>query len=348
MYQIIDKDGILTGIMEPGISKKDLKKIFSCMLTSRQADQKAFKLQRQGRMGTFAPSLGHEACQVGSAFALRKDDWFFPYFRDLGTYVTLDFPLMNYFLYWMGNEKGMIIPQSLNIFPLAIPVASQLPHAVGAGMAINIKNTKAAVLCTFSDGATSQGDFHEALNFAGVYKTPNVFMCYNNQYAISLPREKQTASKTLAQKAEAYGFEGILVDGNDVLAVYSKTKEALEKARTGGGPTLIEAYTYRLSSHTTSDDASKYRSENEANLWKDKDPIKRFRIYLQRQGIWNEAFEENILKQAETEINQAVKDAENIPPPTSEDIFSFTYQDMPPHLAEQLDELETFLKEKKQ
>ena len=255
---------------------------------------------------------------------------------------------MNYFLYWMGNEKGMIIPQSLNIFPLAIPVASQLPHAVGAGMAINIKNTKAAVLCTFSDGATSQGDFHEALNFAGVYKTPNVFMCYNNQYAISLPREKQTASKTLAQKAEAYGFEGILVDGNDVLAVYSKTKEALEKARTGGGPTLIEAYTYRLSSHTTSDDASKYRSENEANLWKDKDPIKRFRIYLQRQGIWNEAFEENILKQAETEINQAVKDAENIPPPTSEDIFSFTYQDMPPHLAEQLDELETFLKEKKQ
>jgi pyruvate dehydrogenase E1 component alpha subunit len=316
------------------------------MLFSRQADIKSFKLQRQGRMGTFAPSLGHEACQVGSALAMDKNDWLFPYFRDLGAYITLGFPLENYFLYWMGHESGMLTPKDLNIFPLSIPVASQLPHAVGAGMAAKIKGDKTAIMCTFSDGATSEGDFHEALNFAGVYKTPNVFLCYNNQYAISMPRKKQTASHTLAQKAEAYGFEGILVDGNDILAMYVTTRKALEKARSGGGPTLIEAYTYRISNHTTSDDASKYRSEEETKEWEEKDPIIRFRSYLQNLDLWNQNLEKTLTDEIEGLIEKAVQKAENTPLISPEELFNFTYATIPPGLSEQLRELVSFLREK--
>lgn len=348
MFRIIDDEGNIINDQQLKLSQDDLKTLFKLMLTTRKADEKAFILQRQGRMGTFAPSLGHEACQVGSAYALKKKDWLFPYFRDLGSLITLGFPLEYYYLYWMGSEKGMQIPEDLNLFPLSIPVASQLPHAVGAAMAAKIKSDGNTVLCTFSDGATSEGDFHEALNFAGVYKTPNVFLCYNNQYAISLPRERQTASKTLAQKAEAYGFEGILVDGNDVLAMYSASQKALEKARSGGGPTLIEAFTYRLSNHTTSDDASKYRSADELKEWEGRDPIKRFRSYLKNKGIWSKVWEDSLLQKAEARIEAAVKAAEDTPPPSIADLFQFTYKTMTPHLEEQLEELRAFLKEKGQ
>jgi len=313
MFQILDEKGQIVSSLEPALPDEELKKIYAFMVVSRQADLKAFVLQRQGRMGTYAPSLGHEACQVGSAFPLKKSDWVFPYFRDLGMYITLGFPLKNYYLYWIGNEEGMRIPDDLHIFTLAIPVASQLPQGVGAGMAAKIKKDKIGVLCTFSDGATSEGDFHEALNFAGVFKTPNVFVCYNNQYAISLPRAKQTASKTLAHKAIAYGFDGVLVDGNDILAMYAATKEALEKARAGEGPTLIEAYTYRMANHTTSDDASKYRSEEEVKKWEKRDPIERFRIYLKNKGIWNESFERKVHEAAEATVNSAVEEAEKTP-----------------------------------
>ena len=346
MFQILDEKGQIESVLEPALSDEELKKIYAFMVVSRQTDLKAFVLQRQGRMGTYAPSLGHEACQVGSAFSLKKSDWVFPYFRDLGMYITLGFPLKNYYLYWMGNEEGMRIPDDLNIITLAIPVGTQLPQAVGAGMAAKIKKDKIGVLCTFSDGATSEGDFHEALNFAGVFKTPNVFVCYNNQYAISLPRAKQTASKTLAQKAIAYGFEGVLVDGNDILAMYTATKEALEKARAGEGPTLIEAYTYRMANHTTSDDASKYRSEEEVKKWEKRDPIERFRIYLNNKGIWNESFERKVQEEAEATVNSAVEEAEKTPSPSIEEIFIHTYKNMTPNLKEQLEELKVYLKEK--
>ncbi len=346
MFQILDEKGQIESSLEPALSDEELKKIYVFMVVSRRADLKAFVLQRQGRMGTFAPSLGHEACQVGSAFPLKKSDWIFPYFRDLGTYVTLGLPLKNYYLYWMGNEEGMRIPDDLNIFTIAVPVATQLPQAVGAGMAAKIKKDKIGVLSTFSDGATSEGDFHEALNFAGVYKTPNVFVCYNNQYAISMPRAKQTASKTLAQKAIAYGFDGVLVDGNDILAMYTATKEALEKARAGEGPTLIEAYTYRMSNHTTADDASKYRSEEEVKKWEKRDPIERFRIYLKNKGIWNESFERKVQEEAEATVNRAVEEAEKTPLPRIEEIFIYTYKNMTPNLKEQLEELKVYLKER--
>ena len=247
----------------------------------------------------------------------------------------------------MGHELGNIPPKGLNIFPMAVPVASHIPHAVGAGMAANIKKHKIAVLCCFSDGGTSEGDFHEALNFAGVYKTPNVFVCYNNQYAISLPRKNQTASKTLAQKAIAYGFSGLMVDGNDPLAVYVATKEALNKARSGNGPTLIEAITYRMGDHTTSDDSSKYRSEKEVEEWRKKDPIQRFRIYLTNKGIWDEKYEKSVQDHATSFIAKSTEEAEQTPMASIEDIFQYTYKNIPSHLRKQMNELKLFIQERK-
>jgi pyruvate dehydrogenase E1 component alpha subunit len=235
--------------------------------------------------------------------------------------------------------------KELKLYTITIPVGSQLPQAVGLGLAANLRKDKIGVLGIFSDGATSTGDFHEAMNFAGVFKTPNVFLCYNNQYAISLPRSKQTAARTIAQKALAYGFDGILVDGNDVLAMYAATKEALDKARSGKGPSLIEAYTYRRANHTTSDDASKYRSEEEVKAWEKKDPINRFRIYLKTKGLWNENFEKQVQKEAEERIEREVKDAEATPSPSIEDLFSHTYAEMPQKLKEQMNELKAGLSE---
>jgi len=344
MFQILAEDGRAAPDREPKLSASDLQKLYALMATTRAADLKALKLQRQGRMGTFAPSLGHEACQVGSAFALRPQDWVFPYFRDLGTYITLGLPLKNYYLYWMGNEEGMHIPAGLNIFTISVPVGSQLPHAVGCAMAMKYRKEQAAAIAYFGEGATSEGDFNEALNFAGVFKTPNVFVCFNNQYAISTPVRQQTAAKTIAEKAAAFGFTGIRADGNDVLAMYALTLEALEKARSGGGPTLIEAFTYRMGDHTTSDDASRYRAEQEVKDWSQRDPIERFRIYLREKGLWDEAFEAKIQKEAEDLINRAVAEAENTPPPRPEDVFIHTYKEMTPELNRQLTELGDFLK----
>jgi pyruvate dehydrogenase E1 component alpha subunit len=344
MFQILAENGRARPEREPSLPASDLQKLYSLMATTRAADLKALKLQRQGRMGTFAPSLGHEACQVGSAFALQPKDWVFPYFRDLGNYITLGLPLKNYYLYWMGNEEGMRIPAGLNIFTISVPVGSQLPHSVGCAMAMKYRKEQAAALAYFGDGATSEGDFGEALNFAGVFRTPNVFICFNNQYAISTPVRQQTAAKSIAEKATAFGFNGIRADGNDVLAMYSLTREALEKARSGGGPTLIEAFTYRMGNHTTSDDASRYRMEAEVNEWSRRDPIERFRLYLKDKGLWDETFESRVQREAEDLINKAVEEAESTPPPRPEDLFIHTYEEMTPELNNQLAELRDFLK----
>jgi len=344
LFQVLTEDGRARTEVEPPLSSADLRKLYSLMAATRAADLKALKLQRQGRMGTFAPSLGHEACQVGSAFALEPKDWVFPYFRDLGAFMTLGLPLKNYYLYWMGNEEGMRIPAGLNIFTISVPVASQIPHAVGCGMALKYAQEQAAALVYFGDGATSEGDFSEALNFAGVFKTPNIFICVNNQYAISTPVARQTAAATIAQKASAYGFEGVRVDGNDVLAMFALTRKALGKARSGGGPTLIEAFTYRMGNHTTSDDASRYRQEAELNEWSRRDPIERFRLYLKGKGLWDEDFESRVQKEADDLIVKAVEEAESVPPPRPEDLFIHTSKNMTPELSDQLAELRDFLK----
>jgi pyruvate dehydrogenase E1 component alpha subunit len=343
--RVIDDQGQASPDLDPGLPATDLRVLYDRMVRARAADAKAVKLQRQGRLGTYAPSLGHEAAQVGLASAMAREDWFFPYFRDLGAYITLGYPLADYYHFWMGNEAGLRTPEGLNIFPIAIPVASQIPHAVGAAIALKYRKVRAAVVTTFGDGATSEGDFHEALNCAGVFRTPNVFVCVNNQFAISVPRSRQSAAPTLAQKAVAYGFSGVQIDGNDVLAVLAAAREALARARDGGGPTLIEAYTYRLGDHTTSDDASRYRSKAEVQEWERRDPIARFRRYLERKGLWSEAVEKEVQAAASELVEKAVAEAEARPPATPDDIFAYTYAAMPPDLEAQRADLKASLPE---
>jgi len=342
--QVLDEKGAARADLEPAIDGQTLRKMYVNMSLARAADAKALKLQRQGRLGTFASSRGHEACQGGVASAMQGSDWIFPYFRDLGIYVTLGFPLQDYFHYWMGNEAGNRTPEGMNIYSFAIPVASQILHAVGAGMAANYRKLRIAVVATFGDGATSEGDFHEAMNFAGVFRTPNVFVCYNNQFAISVPRSRQTASATIAQKAVAYGFRGVQVDGNDILAVSVAAKEAAETARSGGGPTLIEAYTYRMGDHTTSDDASRYRTQDAVLEWEKRDPIVRFQLYLKSKHLWDEAYEREVQDRASETVEKAVEAAEARPPASVEDLFAYTYASMTPNLKEQLSDLNAFLR----
>jgi pyruvate dehydrogenase E1 component alpha subunit len=342
--QILDDKGKVNRKLEPKIEKKDLVQLYKFMVLSRIADEKAFALQREGRIGTYPPLKGHEAVQIGSSFAMNDNDWFFPVYRDMGAMIARGVPLYLILLYWMGNEDGCRFPKGVNVFPIAVPVGSQISLGMGFSWASKLKKEKVVTLVSFGDGATSAIDFHDGLNFAGVFKTPTVFLCINNQWAISVPRTKQSASKTLAQKAIGYGFNGIQVDGNDILAVYAATKEAVDRANKGDGPTLIEAVTYRLSDHTTADDASRYRSEKEIEEWIGKDPITRFKLYLESKQIWNEDFEKEIRKEAEDKVEEAVKKAEAMPPPSVEELFKYTYAEMPWNVKEELEELKESLK----
>jgi len=255
--EVLDPLGNADKALLPPHSNDEIRKMYEYLILSRAFDERALSLQREGRIGTYPSILGQEATQVGSALALAKEDWVFPSFREMGVHITLGYPIPLLFRYWAGDERGLRTPDALNIFPVCVSVGTHLPHAVGAALAARIRGDRIAVAAYFGDGATSKGDFHEGLNMAGVFGLPVVFICQNNQWSISLPVKRQTAAKTLAQKAWAYGFEGIQVDGNDVFAVYHATRNALEKARQGGGPTFIECLTYRLADHTTADDASR-------------------------------------------------------------------------------------------
>jgi len=336
---VLDEKGDIDESLMPSLSNDEIKRIYELIILSRTFDQYALSLQREGRIGTYASILGQEASQIGSAFAIEKSDWILPSFREMGVYITMGYPMHMLFQYWSGDERGMKTPDDLNIFPLCIPVGTQIPHAVGAAMAAKYRKDKAAVICYFGDGGTSKGDFHEGFNMAGVYKLPVVFICQNNQWAISVPREKQTASKTLAQKAIAYGFEGIQVDGNDVFAVYKATKEALENARSGEGPTFIECFTYRMSDHTTADDASRYRSKEEVEAWKTRDPILRLRFFMAKKGIWTEDFHQEIEQKAKAMIDTAVKDAEAIDNPLPDDMFNYAYDKLTHRQIKQMKDL---------
>lgn len=321
---ILDEKGGLDASLMPSLSDAEIKRMYELLVLSRTFDHYALSLQREGRLGTYAPIVGQEASQVGSAFVLDKADWIFPSFREMGVYITMGYPLHLLFHYWAGDERGMRCPDNLNIFPVCVPVGTQVPHAVGAAMAAKYRGDKIAVACYFGDGGTSKGDFHEGLNLAGVYRLPVVFICQNNQWAISVPREKQSASKTLAQKALAYGFEGIQVDGNDIFAVYAATQSAVEKARRGGGPTLIECFTYRMSDHTTADDAARYRTQEEVEAWRSKDPILRLRLFMDKRGLWSEDFEKDLTEKSKSAVMDAIKEAESIPPPRPVDMFTYT------------------------
>ncbi len=343
MFQILKPDGTLQSGQSPPINDKESLALYQKMLFTRLADQRGLLLQRQGRFGTYAPIWGQEACQIGSAYVLQKGDWIFPAFREIAATLMIGIALKNFMLYWMGNEMGSHAPEGINIMPVSIPVGTHIPHAVGTAWAAKLRGDQIVTVAYFGDGATSKGDFHEAMNFAGVFKTPTVFFCQNNQFAISVPRSRQTASATIAQKAIAYGFDGIQVDGNDLFGVIAATKEAVDKARSGGGPTLIEGVTFRFGPHTTADDPTKYRTENEIEPWKPLDPMIRLRLYLKGKGLWSEEVEQRMTEESQKEIDQAVKDAEAVPPPEIEEIFKYVFAEMTPPLKEQLEYLKSTL-----
>ncbi len=339
MLQILKTDGTVVSELESKLDDTVLIQAYKIMVLTRVADEKAVKLQRQGRFGAYPPCKGQEAAQIGPAMAMRKDDWFVWSFRELAGLLYHQVPLINQYLYWMGNEMGSHYPEDVRALPSSVPVGSQLSHAVGISYAARLRGEDTVSVAFFGDGGSSEGDFHEAANFAGVYQSPVVFVCQNNQYAISYPRKSQTRSPTLAQKAISYGFPGILVDGNDVLAMYAAAKEAVDRARSGQGPTLIEAYTYRLGDHTTSDDATRYRLESELAEWMQKDPLDRFNRYLETKGIWNDDLENAAVKEAQDLVEKAVSEAENYPRPSVEDVFQYTYSEMSPDLIEQMEKI---------
>jgi pyruvate dehydrogenase E1 component alpha subunit len=344
LFSILDINGnVINKNYLPEISGEKLIELYKTMLLTRCADNKALQLQRQGRMLTYAPNTGQEAAQVGTAAALEERDWLVPAFRDLGAWLTKGVTLEQVYLYWYGNEFGSKFDDKVKMLPVAIPIATQFNHAVGIAMASKIKGEDEVTIAYVGDGGTSEGDFHEALNFAGVFNSPVVFIVQNNQYAISVSRAIQTKSRTIAQKAVAYGIPGVQVDGNDLLAMYAATKEAVDRARRGEGPTLIEALTYRLGAHTTSDDPTRYRKDSEVEEWKEKDPIKRIKKYLIDSGLWSEEQDTAQVEEYENYALEVFKKVEESGETKLEDIFKYHYKDMPKHLEEQYEEYKAYI-----
>ncbi len=322
----------------PEIDDATLLEMYKTMLLSRMVDTKTLQFQRQGRMLTYAPNLGQEATQVGSIAATLHTDWMASSFRELGAWLYRGAPIYNILLYWYGNERGMHMPEDVRILPISVPIASQLQHATGLAYAAQYRGLTDVAIAYVGDGGTSQGDFHEALNFAAVMKTPNVFIVQNNQFAISTRRKVQTSSDTIAQKAIAYGMPGIQVDGNDIFAVYAATKEAVDRARRGEGPSLIECYTYRLGAHTTADDPTKYRSDEEVKSWEPKDPVLRFKKYLLAKGLWSEDQDAKELEAYEKYVKEEFEKVENSGLVPLEDVFDFHYAEKTPELVAQYED----------
>ena len=335
--------------MEPDIPKDELRRLYRLMVLTRNLDARGIQLQRQGRIGFYVGCLGQEAAHIGSAYALKPADWVFPAYREIGAMlargITLNQLLNQYFANSEDLQKGR---QLTNLFGVktanyvtgSAPIATQLPHAVGVALAAKLRRDSIVTLTYFGDGGTSENDFHTGMNFAGVFKTPTIFFCQNNHWAISTPVERQTASQTIAIKAQAYGFDGVRVDGNDILAVYRTTRDAVEKARGGGGPTLIEAVTYRMGPHSSSDDPKRYRTDEELAEWLKRDPLIRFRKYLEKKHLWTEADEKKAQDETSREIDDAIQHAEKLPRPALETLFTDVYADMPWNLQEQLRELQ--------
>jgi pyruvate dehydrogenase E1 component subunit alpha len=335
--QILTAEGDLVGEAPLGID--DVRRLYRAMVAARLYDRKGTALQKQGRLATYAPFEGQEAAQVGSAAALRADDWMVATYRDAAAMWFHGYPWELLLLGRMGDERGGSPPEDVPILPPSITVGAHMLHAVGLGWAARVRGEDRIAITYFGDGATSEGDFHEAMNFAGVYRTPVVFLCQNNHYAISLRRDRQTASESIAVKAEGYGMPGVLVDGNDLFAVYRATAEAVGRARAGGGPTLIEALTYRLGPHTTSDDPARYRSKDEESEWRQRDPIERVRRYLAHEAAWDDTWQHEMEAEDASAIEAAVEAAEAVPPPDPGAVFEAMFAETTPQLREQQEDL---------
>ncbi len=343
-FQILDESGtIINPDYLPKMSDNEMVNAYKAMVFARVADQKAISYQRQGRMYTYPPSQGQEAIAVGSGLVVRENDWMVPSYRELGAYFAKGGTLNDILLYWGGREEGSTFPGAKNMLPIAVPIASQVLHAVGIGYALKYKGKADAVFCYFGDGGTSEGDFHEGLNFAGVWKAPVVFICSNNQYAISMPTEKQTAAQSIAIKSMGYGMPGIQVDGNDFFAMYAAATAAAEHARSGQGPVLIEAITYRLGAHTTADDPTKYRTKDEEQKWEKREPLHRLRTFLAAKGLWDPANDAPLREAFSKKIDEDFRKIENMPEYKVEDIFKYHYAEMPKDLQKQMQEHLKFL-----
>jgi pyruvate dehydrogenase E1 component alpha subunit len=334
--QILDENGeIDTTLFPEDLKDEKLIEMYKQMCFARALDAKVLSLQRQGRAVTYAPLIGEEATQIGSALAMRDGDYFVPNFRQHAVFVARGMPLDLILIYWKGYEEGLAIPENVRGLPYIVPVSSQLPHAAGIAFSQKYKKTGFATIAYVGDGGTSEGDFYETLNFAGVFKLPLVTIIENNQWAISVPRSQQSAAQTLAQKGIAAGIDVVQVDGNDVIAVYKAVKDALEIAKEA--PTLIECVTYRMSMHTTADDPTKYRSEDEVAEWRMKDPISRLKKYLVKKSLWNDGLEDEMQEDQKKTIDSALEKAEAFKP-DPKSIFEHVYSYMPDVLKEELDD----------
>jgi pyruvate dehydrogenase E1 component alpha subunit len=344
IFRILDEEGrILSPAQMPDIGDDQLVRAYHDMLFARTADTMTVSYQRQGRIFTYPPNFGQEAIHGAAAQVIRHDDWLVPAFREMGAWLAKGATLKDIFLYFMGNEVGNSWPAAHHMLPIAVPIASQLVHAAGIGYAIKYKKLDEVVFAFVGDGGTSEGDFHEALNFAAVWKVPVVFIVQNNQFAISVPFRMQTASDGIAIKSVAYGMPGFQVDGNDFLAMLTVLQEASDYCRAGNGPVLIEAVTYRMGAHTTSDDPTKYRSREEEEIWEKRDPLKRLKKYLEGKNLLEPGIEESLIEQYQAEVDRLFIEAENQPPYPLEDVFKYMYADLPDDLRKQQVEHERFL-----
>jgi pyruvate dehydrogenase E1 component alpha subunit/2-oxoisovalerate dehydrogenase E1 component alpha subunit len=344
LQQTLDLDGRLIG-PAPDVPADDLRRLLRHMLKMRALDQRMLSLQRQGRIGFYGTATGQEAAVTGSAYAARPTDWVFPALREMGVSLWRGTTVKEMVCQLIGNSGDVLIGRQMpchfsdrKVLSVAWSsvIGTQLPHAMGAAWAARLLGHDTVCLGYLGDGATSSGDFHAAANFAGVYRLPVVFFCQNNQWAISVPLAMQTASESIAIKAGAYGFPGVRVDGNDILAVIAATRQALDRARGGEGPTLVEAVTFRMGGHSSSDDPTRYRDKTLVAEWERRDPVTRFRAYLQAAGLARDGDEERWAQEFNDEIGSAIQEAEALPPPPIQSMFTDVYKDMPRHIEEQM------------
>lgn len=348
LIQLLDEDGAALGPL-PEIASEDLVSMYEWMLRVRVFDTRLVLLQRQGRIGFFVPSTGEEAAQIGTAWALRSDDWVFPAYREQGVSlfrgVTFEAILSQLLGCNLDAMKGRQMPNHFGsarhrIAVVSSPVGTQIPHAVGSAWSARLRREDSVSVVYFGDGASSTGDFHAGLNFAAVQQLPVVFYCKNNGWAISLPRAKQTRAEFLTDRAVGYGMPGVRVDGNDILAVQQVAQQAMEWARSGSGPVFVELVTQRMGPHSTADDPSRYRDPELMEPWKKRDPLQRYRRHLEARGLWSEADEQRLISETEARLLQAVEAVERSEPPPLESLVEDVYATVPRHLREQLDEIE--------
>ncbi|MCR2820871.1 pyruvate dehydrogenase (acetyl-transferring) E1 component subunit alpha [Lederbergia panacisoli] len=337
MVQILNEKGeIVEDALVPDLSDEQLTELMRRMVYTRILDQRSISLNRQGRLGFYAPTAGQEASQLASHFALEKEDFILPGYRDVPQIIWHGLPLYKAFLFSRGHFVGNQIPEGVNVIPPQIIIGAQYVQAAGVALGFKKRGKQAVAVTYTGDGGSSQGDFYEGINFAGAYGAPAIFIVQNNQFAISTPRDKQTAATTIAQKAIAAGIPGVLVDGMDPLAVYKVVKEARARAVNGEGPTLIETMCYRYGPHTMAgDDPTRYRTSDTDSEWEKKDPLVRFRNYLVNKGIWNEEKENEVIEQAKEDIKVAIKKADDTPKQKVTDLISNMYEELPNNLQEQ-------------